>query len=263
MKTSFEDVYYQTDPFPYYARYSETRLSIVEYPAALLRHCLENGFIEGPIFDFGCSYGTLGALLRTDLGIEGLYHLYEAGRLPEACHRPGPLIVGIDRSRSALASARRSCFVDMGIAMDLNAPGFWAWNSGGAISCSALLGYVGPLGFRTCVDRLAPATAFVTCVTWVADAFLQAMEGSRYRLMRLNQLPVFQRWATEAELRLMPDCLIEKAHRADVFVLSRGPLPENDLGEVVESVRRRRASSAWLAMGHVGGCELTDYRQNH
>lgn len=262
VKDSFADVYGAPNPAPYYRSYVATRLSIVEYAAALARTVVDLKLADGPVVDLGSGYGALGVLLRTNLDIEGTYATYLGGREPTLPGRVDyvPAIVGVDRSTPALLAAERARFVDRGVTMDLNSPQFDGPEFGpdAFVVCTAVLGYVRPEALRRALDALRPRLAIVTCVTWLASEFSQAFQGRGYEIVKLNRLPLFQRWATTGERSRMATALIEGAHRAECFLLSPGPLPSDALGEQVERVRARRAASAWLAAGRPGGCELLE-----
>lgn len=260
-KESYDDVYRPDHPTPYYCRYAATRLSVVEYPAALLRLALRLGLFSGPILDLGCGYGALGYLIRTGRDIESLYrrHLSEEGVHgdPLEIDRQRE-IIGVDRSLGPLQFASNAALVDRAIQMDLNAHAFCPTKIGRecAVSCSALLGYVYPSSLRTVLDILRPSIAFVTCVSWLSQEFHAAFEDCDFEVIKLSGPPVFQRWATESELTDMPDALIAGAHRADCYAISGRSLPERKLRECVEIERARRAKSTWLGAGRPGGCEL-------
>jgi SAM-dependent methyltransferase len=259
-KESFTDAYQAADPIHYYSRYAPTRLSIAEYVAALIREIVELGLASGPVVDLGCGYGTLGALLRANLDVEGVYASYLAGRrlrLPERTSYE-PTIIGVDRSAAALKAAKLDRLIDDGRAMDLNSTDFEATGFGAdAIAvCTAVLGYVQPATLMEAIAAMRPRLAIVTCVTWLAAEFEEASHRQPYAVVQLNRRPLFQRWATAVEESQMPEALIEGAHRADCFLLSSQPVPVNRLAETVEELRARRAASTWLAAGRASGCEL-------
>jgi hypothetical protein len=249
-KEDFETAYLKPDPFAYYQAYAPTRLSIVEYPAALVRAARSFGLADGPVIDMGCGYGTLGALLRTERDIEAVYKAYLAGEVVES-ETAKPEIVGVDHSPQALASAERSGLIDDGLALDLNSgpPEFPGnMNLEGSIGvCCAVLGYVQPRALRAAFDLIRPRIAFVTCVTWLADEFCDAFVGSLFNVTEISRAPLFQRWATPGEKVRMPGALVQDAHRANCYVLSRGHPPIDVLTDCVEDLRRRRAASTWLA----------------
>lgn len=178
-KESFEDTYSEAEPTCYYSRYADTRLSVVEYIADLVRLAVEQGLTRGPVVDIGCGYGTLGALLRSGLDVEGVYRAYLSGEglaLPrDATH--SPRIRGVDRSRQALSAAKRSGLIDQSIRMDLSNPAF-APLPGSVVTCSAVLGYVHPTAIRIAIEQLHAPIAIVTCVTWLMREFDEAFAAS-------------------------------------------------------------------------------------
>lgn len=259
-KESFSDAYESGDPRLYYRRYAPTRLSVAEYPAALVRRIAELGIARGPVIDLGCGYGTLGALLRTDLDIEAVYASYLAGselRLPlDKSYTPS--IIGIDRAGAALAAARRAHLVDGAYQLDLNSPELGNCDFGAeAIAvCTAALGYVRPAALMRAIVKMRPRLAVVTCVTWLAEEFGRAAREQPYPVMRLNRQPLFQRWATAEETAQMGDALIAGAHRADCFLIGEETAFATALAETVERLQAERGASAWLAAGRRDGCEL-------
>jgi SAM-dependent methyltransferase len=263
-KESFAEVYEATEAGSYYRAYAPTRLSIVEYAATLVRTAVDLG-CDGPVLDLGCGYGTLGLLLRTELGISEAYGEYLAGRAPRAPNGPHvPTIVGFDRSATAPAAALRDGLLDRFEVIDLNAlpPGTSEHGADAIVVCTAVLGYVHPRALRAVLDRLRPRIAIVTCVTWLMPEFLEAL-GEECTVAKLNRLPLFQRWATPGEELRMPNALVEGAHRAECFLLSREPLPVASFRAELERVRRQRADDRWLAAGRSGGCELPGPRRSN
>lgn len=259
-KEPFDDTYTAQDPLPYYESYAATRLSIVEYPATLVRAMVDLGIARGPVVDLGCGYGTLGVLLRTGLDIEGVYSAYLGGDAPHLPERLdySPHIIGVDKSLAALLAAQKAGFVSEGIALDLDASPLDIPDYGRDViaSCCAVLGYVQPVALRIALDTLRPRVAIITCVTWLVAELCQAFAGSDYEMTRLSDVPIFQRWATSGEELRMPDALIQEAHRAHCFVLSTDVVPATVLKERVECLRAQRAGNTWLAAGRSQGCEL-------
>ena len=260
-KERFSATYACVDPIPYYRAYAATRLSIVEYPAALVRTARELDLARGPVVDLGCGYGTLGALLRTGRDIEGVYAAYMEGEVlrcsPDRAH--DPVITGVDQSRPALDAARHARLIDSGLERDLNGrqtfPAALGENS--IVSCCAVLGYVRPQALRVAIEQIRPRIAFVTCVTWIGAEFRGVFRKSPYTITKINRLPLFQRWATPREGRQMPAALINGAHRADAYLLSLGEVSLEPLVQQVEATRARRAASHWLAANSpYGSCEL-------
>lgn len=260
-KEKFAATYSYSDPIPYYRAYAATRLSIVEYPAALVRTARELDLAAGPVVDLGCGYGTLGALLRTGLEIEDIYAAYLEGEVlrcsPDRAYEPA--ITGVDQSRPALAAAQDAKFIDCGLARDLNERGTFpvALSKDSIVACCAVLGYVRPQALRSAIEQIRPRIAFVTCVTWIGAEFRGVFMESAYTITQVNTLPLFQRWATSREERQMPTALISGAHRADCYVLSRGEMPLGPFVEQVEATRARRAVSQWFAADRSdASCEL-------
>jgi SAM-dependent methyltransferase len=260
VKEPFDAAYTAQSPIPYYRGYAATRLSVVEYPATLVRAALELGVAEGPVVDLGCGYGTLGVLLRTGMNIEEVFSRYLTGDMPQLPSTEGysPRIVGVDRSRPALLAAQDAGFLDESLALDLNTRSLDLGGHGrDAIAvCCAVLGYVRPAALRVALDALRPRLAIVTCVTWLLAEFRRAFTASDYALTSLSEVPLFQRWATTGEELRMPETLIQGAHRAHCFALSTDAVPAAVFADRVERLRARRADSAWLAAGRREGCEL-------
>jgi hypothetical protein len=263
-KEPFESAYAAPDATTYYRAYAATRLSIVEYCAELVRAANELNLTAGPVVDLGCGYGTLGTLLRGSLGVEGVYSAHLGADPPEASNLRGrgPVIVGVDRSPAALRCAEHSHSIDRSIELDFDAQPEQIGNHGpeAIATCSAVLGYVRPVALRAALDVLRPRLAFITCVTWLVAELRDAFQDSECSVEQLNTVPLFQRWATAGEEARMPGALLEGAHRADCFLLSRGTAPTDVMADRVEQLRERRSGSLWLGAGRPGGCELTPGR---
>jgi len=261
-KESFADVYNAPTPIPYYRGYAATRLSIVEYGAALVDAALDADLADGPVIDLACGYGTLGALLRTPLGIEGIYASYLQGRelRVQAARGGRPRIIGVDSSAEALSAALGAGLIDEGLELDLNSPPATlpGYGEGSIAVCCAALGYVQPRHLAALLEAIRPRLAIVTCVTWLKGEFLRAFDGGGYRAIQLNRRPLFQRWATAGEEARMTPHLIDGAHRSDCFALSMKEPPLDRLRDRLAAVRASRAKSRWLAAGRAGGCELTE-----
>ncbi len=260
-KESFADAYSGPDPASYYRRYAPTRLSIVEYAAALVRKAIDLGAASGPVIDLGCGYGTLGLLLRTELDLHSAYMAYLDGQSPVAPANAerSPAIVGVDRSEAAVLAAKDARFIDTGRTTDLNAPDLRdsEYGQDALVACTAVLGYVRPAALRSALDALRPRLAIVTCVTWLMPEFRRAFRDG-YTVTKLNRVPLFQRWATPGEEDRMAGALIEGAHRAECLLLDGDPSCAAAMAQELDRVRARRATDAWLAAGRPGGCELPD-----
>jgi SAM-dependent methyltransferase len=255
-KEGFGWAYEAPEAVTYYRAYEATRLSVVEYPAALTRTVIAAGLTKGPVVDLGCGYGTLGILLRTDLDIEAIFRAYLRGGFPRA--RSGsPTIVGVDRSWSALRVAEESGAIDRGLLADLNFPSPHLTRAGdeAIVICTAVLGYLRPQGLRRVLDLLRPRIALLTAVTWLLADLRDAFAGSDFRLTQLTEVPVFQRWASDGEKQRMPAALVQGAHRAHCFAAHRAPIPVTQLKDRIEDLRLLRSSNQWLAAGR-SGCEL-------
>jgi SAM-dependent methyltransferase len=254
VKADFDAVYAESQPFAYYRAYSPTRLSIVEYLAALVQASRRAGLAAGPVIDVGCGYGTLGALLRTDFTMEQVYELYTAGNAitvnPVTGH--APVVVGVDQSYRAILSAEAEGLIDRSLRVDLNEEPELLTNlcaEDGIVVCCAVLGYVRPEALLVALDALRPRLAFVTCVTWLAAEFCDMFAASSLSFTQVSRRPLFQRWATPGEEVEMPAALMQGAHRANCYVLSNGSVPMSMLVKCVEDLRAIRATNAWLAAG--------------
>jgi SAM-dependent methyltransferase len=139
-KASFDDVYTQPDPRPYFAAlrglaYQLPQLAKPYFATLVAEHRAARGGSPPTVLDLGCSYGVNAVLYRCDVTMDELYAHYTG---PQAQHldRDGLLardrallrdraadsgvrFVGLDTSAPALRYARAAGFLDDAVAADL------------------------------------------------------------------------------------------------------------------------------------------------
>jgi SAM-dependent methyltransferase len=129
-KVSFEHIYTEPDPRPYFAALREFDYQLPQlakpYFAELIAGCQ-----QPTVLDVGCSYGVNAALYRCGTTMDELYEHYtgaEAARLDRAeliagdrarITSSGVRFIGLDVSAPALEYARAAGFIDVAIHADL------------------------------------------------------------------------------------------------------------------------------------------------
>ncbi|MBB4906022.1 class I SAM-dependent methyltransferase [Actinophytocola algeriensis] len=132
-KVSFEHVYTEPDPRPYFAALREFDYQLPQlakpYFAELIAGCQ-----QPTVLDVGCSYGVNAALYRFDTTMDELYEHYAnaeaagmdraeliAGDRARVAHDQvgGVRFIGLDTSAPALEYARAAGFIDVAIHADL------------------------------------------------------------------------------------------------------------------------------------------------
>jgi hypothetical protein len=138
-KFSFDHIYTQPDPRPYFGTLRELDYCIPQLAKPcfleLLRHRRSRGLATSKILDIGCSYGINAALLKCDLTMDELY-LHYCGAQARAQSRgallardekvvrsrnrlPSTRFVGLDNSLPALSYATQAGFLDSAVHGDL------------------------------------------------------------------------------------------------------------------------------------------------
>ncbi|MFI7679174.1 class I SAM-dependent methyltransferase [Actinophytocola sp. NPDC049390] len=129
-KVSFDHVYTEPDPRPYFSALREFDYQLPQlakpYFAELIAGC-----DQPTVLDVGCSYGVNAALYRWDTTMDELYEHYASARTAgmdraeliaddrARVARAGVRFIGLDVSAPALEYARAAGFVDVAIHADL------------------------------------------------------------------------------------------------------------------------------------------------
>jgi len=135
-KQSFDDVYAQPDPRPYYDELGSLDYEVPEHGVKVFSRVLETMDVESPtIVDLCCSYGVNAALLNHDLTLDELYEHYtddglatvssealaEVDRSFFSQHHDDDhtRVVGLDVAAPAIEYATRVGLLDAGFAENL------------------------------------------------------------------------------------------------------------------------------------------------
>lgn len=136
-KTDFGSIYDRPDPRAYYTTLAEHEYEIPQHGADVFRALQQerHGPTPPTMLDLCCSYGVVGALMKTDLSFDDLTDHYrdhdERGtsrqelidadrRLLQERRRPdAPRVIGFDVAQNAIDYATASGALDQGFAVDL------------------------------------------------------------------------------------------------------------------------------------------------
>lgn len=136
-KTDFGSIYDRADPRAYYTTLAEHEYEIPQHGADVFRALEQERQSATPptMLDLCCSYGVVGALMKTDLTFDELTDHYrdhhERGtsrrellrsdrRLLQERRRPdAPRVIGFDVAQNAIDYATASGALDRGFAVDL------------------------------------------------------------------------------------------------------------------------------------------------
>lgn len=136
-KTDFGSIYDRADPRAYYTTLAEHEYEIPQHGADVFRALQrERQDASSPtMLDLCCSYGVVGALMKTDLNFNQLAEHYrdheERGTSPqdlldadrrllrESRRADAPRVIGFDVAQNAIDYAKASGALDQGFAVDL------------------------------------------------------------------------------------------------------------------------------------------------
>lgn len=138
-KANMDDIYDQSDPRAYFHELGKLNYAIpgVAKPIfqKLIHHLRQDRNETVNVLDLGCSYGVNAALLKHDLSIEELYEHWDNEAFVEATSEEvvthdqrfldsldtdeNISVIGLDQADSAIAFAKESGLLDVGIAVNL------------------------------------------------------------------------------------------------------------------------------------------------
>lgn len=139
IKANMDDIYDQPDPRAYFHELGKLNYAIpgVAKPIfqKLIHHLQQDRNDTVNVLDLGCSYGVNAALLKHDLSIEELYEHWDHKALAEATSEEvithdqrfldsldrdeNISVIGLDQADAAIAFAKESGLLDVGIAVNL------------------------------------------------------------------------------------------------------------------------------------------------
>jgi SAM-dependent methyltransferase len=129
-KVSFEHIYTEPDPRPYFAALREFDYQLPQLAKPFFAELIA-GIPRPTVLDVGCSYGVNAALYRGDTTMDKLYEHYTGAAAAGMDHAEliaddrtrvapsGVRFIGLDVSAPALAYARAAGFLDEAIHADL------------------------------------------------------------------------------------------------------------------------------------------------
>lgn len=195
-KANFDSIYVQPDPRAYFRTLGSLGYVIPHLARPIFDQLIEarQRAKQGPItvLDLGCSYGINAALMKYDLTFDMIAERYErlagiqigSDRLLELDRhyfaawpaRRRVRVVGLDVSAAAVAYARASGAIDVGIVTDLEAEDIPAWAEAELAKVDLIVstGCVGYVTNRT-FDKLAVCTANGEA-PWVASFVLRMFD---------------------------------------------------------------------------------------
>lgn len=191
-KRTFDDIYDEPDPRPFFRTLSRYDYGIPGEAQQLFSRLVDLRATRGPVTvtDLCCSYGINAALLKHDVTLDDLYDRYcstdldglSSDQLAEADARfyaerrrsPSPRVVGLDTARNAVAYGVRTGLLDAGWADNLErdepSPGLAAdLADTGLVTVTGGVGYIGPRTFDAVLSRVHAPTPWVAAfaLRWV------------------------------------------------------------------------------------------------
>ncbi|MFG1922945.1 class I SAM-dependent methyltransferase [Cryptosporangium sp. NPDC048952] len=234
-KVSFDHIYSQTDPRPFFRtlrplEYGIPALAAPRFAALIDEYRVARGVPAPKLLDLGCSYGINAALLRCDITLDELYDRYSRweGSRAELLTADRDLVrsrarperawyAGLDASAAALDYAVAAGYLDEAIRADLEA-GEPEPAQRDQIDGTDLVLSTGCIGYVTEKTLLRIVDAAGTRLPWMAhfclrmfpyDAISGHLDDLGYETVTVGE-PVRQRkFATRAEQSSVLDRLSE------------------------------------------------------
>lgn len=164
-KTSFDDIYDESDPRSYFRQLGAYDYAVPHYGQQVFRQVLDALPVEQPtLVDLCCSYGINAALLKHDVGLRDLYDRYRsdevahlsAGELAELDREfyagvrqdLAPEVIGLDTAGNAVDYAVEVGLLDRGVVENLEV-GEPSPDLAAAVHAADLVTITGGIGYVT------------------------------------------------------------------------------------------------------------------